>query len=269
MFITKLGIRAWQGGKALINSLTRCKDIVRNTRTHSADTCGLALRTLESDTVSITNKAKQLTKVITKPAIQTTPAVFEGSQVSMHHGLNGINPMCREAYKAATSNKAIDADDMFDVIHGLPKMLKIDKEFAKLPPLDKECIVWRGRFEHPVIERFNQDFKIIDNAKIGDVIIPDTGYSYTGFTKELASHWSSSCGGRTMMFKIKLPKDAKVSRNLEHGGEVVIPRNAEYRLLSKTTNGDHTEVELEYILPKNDNVAEIEELMKKFNIELV
>ena len=72
-----------------------------------------------------------------------------------------------------------------------------------------------------------------------------------------------------MMFKIKLPKGAKVSRNLEHGGEVVIPRNAEYRLISKTTNGDHTEVELEYILPKNDNVAEIEELMKKFNIELV
>lgn len=50
-----------------------------------------------------------------------------------------------------------------------------------------------------------------------------------------------------MMFKIKLPKGAKVSRNLEHGGEVVMPRNAEYRLLSKSTNGNHTEVELEYI----------------------
>lgn len=70
-----------------------------------------------------------------------------------------------------------------------------------------------------------------------------------------------------MMFKIKLPKGAKVSRNLEHGGEVVMPRNAEYRLLSKSTNGNHTEVELEYILPKKDNVTEIEELIKKFNIE--
>lgn len=175
--------------------------------------------------------------------------------------------MVREAYRATKSGKTVDADDMFDVVHGLPRMLKIDKEFAKLPPLEKECIVWRGRFEHPVIERLNQDFKIIDNAKIGDVIIPDTGYSYTGFTKELASHWSNSCGGRTMMFKIKLPKGAKVSRNLEHGGEVVMPRNAEYRLLSKSTNGNHTEVELEYILPKKDNVTEIEELIKKFNIE--
>lgn len=266
MFIARLGIIARRSGKALINSLTHFNGNVRSTSTHSTDICGLELKTLESDTVSITNKAKNTTNAMTKP---TAPAVFEGSQVSMHHGLNGDNCMCREAYKAATSNKIIDKDDMLDVTRGLPRMLKIDKEFAKLPPLEKECIVWRGRFEHPCLERFNQDFSIIDNAKVGDIIIPDTGYSYTGFTKELASHWSSSCGGRTMMFKIKLPKGAKVSRNLEHGGEVVMPRNAEYRLLSKTINGNHIEVELEYILPKKDNVAEIEELMKKFSIEPV
>ncbi len=267
MFIEKLGMKTLRGCKALINTLTHSKGIVRSASTHSTDNCGLALKTLESDAVTITHKGEKVTKAITKPTIPTAPAVFEGSQVSMHHGLNGINTMVREAYRATKSGKTIDADDMFDVVHGLPRMLKIDKEFAKLPPLEKECIVWRGRFEHPVIERFNQDFKIIDNAKIGDVITPDTGYSYTGFTKELASHWSNSCDDRTMMFKIKLPKGAKVSRNLEHGGEVVMPRNAEYRLLSKSTNGNHTEVELEYILPKKDNVTEIEELIKKFNIE--
>lgn len=269
MFITKLGIKAWRGGKAFINSLAHGGGILRSASIHSADTCGLALRKLESDTVSITSKVENVTKVIPRPVIPTAPAVFEGSQVTMHHGLNGMNSRCRDAYNAATSNKAIDADDMFDVIRGLPNMLRIDKEFAQLPPLEKNCIVYRGRFEHPIIKRFNKDFPIIDNARIGDIIIPDTGYSYTGFTEELASHWSSPCGGRTMMFKIKLPKGAKVSRNLEHGGEVVMPRNAEYRLLSKTTNGNHTEVELEYILPKKDNVAEIEELMKRLNIEPV
>ena len=44
-----------------------------------------------------------------------------------------------------------------------------------------------------------------------------------------------------------------------------MPRNAQYRLITKTTYGNRTEVELEYILPEKDNVAEIEELIKKFN----
>ena len=67
------------------------------------------------------------------------------------------------------------------------------------------------------------------------------------------------------MYKIRIPKGAKVSRNLEHGGEVVMPRNAQYRIISKTTYDYRIEVELENILPKKDNVAEIEELIEKFN----
>lgn len=266
MFITKFGIKVWYNSKALIKSLTHSVNKVPVNQ--NADTCGLSLKRLEQDTVSITNRAEKMIKTVNQPTISTAPEVFDGSQVSMHHHLNGGNTMYREAYKAAIKNQPLnDEEDIMFVRCGLPKMLKIDKEFAKLPPLEKDCIVYRGRFEHPVAEYLNEDFTIIDNAKIGDIIIPDKGYSYTGFTKELASRWSSSCGGRTMFFKIRLPKGAKVSRNLEHGGEVVMPRNAEYRLLSKSTNGNHTDVELEYILPKNDNVAEIEELMKRFNIE--
>lgn len=57
---------------------------------------------------------------------------------------------------------------------------------------------------------------------------------------------------RTIMYEIHLPKGAKVSRNLEHGGEVVMPRGAQYKVLDKKVaqNGD-IEVALEYILPKS------------------
>ena len=46
-----------------------------------------------------------------------------------------------------------------------------------------------------------------------------------------------------------------------------MPRNAEYRVVSKTVKGNHTEVTLEYILPQKDNLQEANELMAKFNLE--
>ena len=69
------------------------------------------------------------------------------------------------------------------------------------------------------------------------------------------------------MYTIRLPRGAKVSRSLEHGGEVLMPRNAEYRVVSKTVKGNHTEVTLEYILPKKDNLQEINELMARYNLK--
>ncbi|MCQ2753911.1 MAG: hypothetical protein MJ231_02565 [bacterium] len=269
MFIADLGIKAWQGGKTLINSLTHSKGIVRRVNAHE-DTCGLVLNTLKSDTLSITSKVEQATKVVTKSTIPIAPMVFEGSQVSMHSLLHGQNTSIREIYKMVASGQPLtNTTDIKMVTSGLPAILKVDKEFAKIPPIETDCIVYRGRIEHPISEYFNEDFRIIDKAKIGDIIIPDSGYSYTASKIELAEHFGSSRSDRTMMLKIRLPKGAKVSQGDAKGLgiEVVMPRNAEYRLLSKSTNGNHTEVELEYILPKKDNVVEIEELMKRFNIE--
>lgn len=262
MFLTKLGAKVYQGSKSIINILTRNKSL-KNMGTQSADSCGLALKTLETDTVQIANKVKQPVTEVIQPTIKTAPAVFEGSQVPMHHNIHGGNIRIHEVSKDIISP---DPEDIEYAKHVLSYMHKVDKEFAKLPPIEKDCIVWRGRCEH-FIKRWNTDFEIIEHAKVGDVIIPDTGYSYTGFTRELAECWGRPAEGKSIMYKIKLPKGAKVSRNLEHGGEVVMPRNAEYRVLSKTTNGSRTEVELEYILPTKDNVTEIEELMRKFNID--
>ena len=36
----------------------------------------------------------------------------------------------------------------------------------------------------------------------------------------------------------------------------------------QSKEGNHTEVVLEYILPTKDNVAEVEALAKKFNVDL-
>lgn len=139
------------------------------------------------------------------------------------------------------------------------RMAQIDKEFEQLPPLEKDCIVYRGRAENPTFKRNNVDFEIMEKAKAGDTVIPDTGYSYTAFNYDMANNWCQ--GGRmtdfnnkplrTIMYEIRLPKGAKVSRNLEHKGEVVMPRSAQYKVLDKKvgSNGD-IEVVLEYILPK-------------------
>lgn len=226
------------------------------------ETCGLSLKPLEQDVVEITPKVEKVSQTVTKPVIETAPVVFKGLVVPMHHDLSGRNNYYREAYGQITGITPIK-DSLESIKNILNSMKKVDEKFAELIPLEKECIVWRGRSEHDTIERWNRDFKIIDDAKVGDIIVPDTGYSYTGFKRELAEHWADFIGKRSMMYKIILPKGAKVSRNSEHGGEVVMPRNAQYRLVSKTTYGKRTEVVMEYILPEKDNVAEIKELIKK------
>ena len=199
-------------------------------------------------------------KQIAKSLEKYVPTVSENSAVSMHHSINGENPRIR----AAIADQAINPSELNEYqLNNIKNMKKhiaeIDREFAQLPPLEKDCIVYRGRAEHPIIDEYNADFKIIENAKAGDLVIPDIGYSYTGFHYDLANGWCQ--GGRmldtnnkplrTMMYQINLPKGAKVSRNLEHGGEIIMPRGAQYKVLDKkvAANGD-IEVVLEYILPK-------------------
>ena len=199
-------------------------------------------------------------KQIAKSLEKYVPTVSENSAVSMHHSINGENPRIR----AAIADQAINPSELNEYqLNNIKNMKKhiaeIDREFAQLPPLEKDCIVYRGRAEHPIINEYNADFKIIENAKAGDLVVPDIGYSYTGFHYDLANGWCQ--GGRmldtnnkplrTMMCQINLPKGAKVSRNLEHGGEIIMPRGAQYKVLDKkvAANGD-IEVVLEYILPK-------------------
>ena len=190
------------------------------------------------------------------------PTFAENTQVSMHHDINGYNSKVRETVEARTNGiKGLGEEDVEDIVAAEKYMAKIDKEFTKLPPLEKDCIVYRGRTENPVIKRFNKDFEIMDKAKVGDVIVPDTGYSYTAFNRSMAENWGGEGARsynedgsltRNIMYEIHLPKGAKVSRNGEHGGEVVMPRGAQYIIKDKKVDKEGCmEVVLEYILPKS------------------
>ena len=220
---------------------------------------------LQRDTVQISASTKRWAKPL-QEYIPVMPKDTKGVEIPFHHDVNADNTSIRAVLDGIKLNSLTNRDRI-QLPYIIQDIYDYDKAFSKLTPLEKDCVVYRGRTLSSS-ERFNRDFGIIKNAKNGDIIIPDTGYSYTGFTKNLAYNWSNSYNSETMMYTIRLPKGAKVSRNLEHGGEILMPRGAEYKLISKTQKGNHTDVVLEYILPTKDNVAEVEALAKKFNVEL-
>lgn len=177
------------------------------------------------------------------------PYTDKTTQVSMHHDLNGYNSDIRYTLNRLNKGIAPSEEDAW-LLNAIDK---IDAEFENLPPLEDDFVFYRGRSRHPVIERFNIDFPIIENAKEGDIIVPDNGYSYGAFKKELAACWADGYNTDNMMYEIHVPQGAKVSRNLEHGGEVIFPRSSKYRLISKEKDSRGVlNVVLEYILPEEN-----------------
>lgn len=195
---------------------------------------------LKTDTVSFTGKFNYDNE-------RHYPYTDDFTQVSMHHDINRSNSDIRYILTRLEKGLPLEKYDKWT----LEYISEIDKEFENLPPLEDDFVFYRGRGKNSLIKRFNQDFDVIENAKEGDTIIPDKGYSYGAFKKELAENWSNSVNDN-MMLEIHVPKGAKVSRNGEHGGEVVFPRGAEYKLISKEKDRFGTlNVVLEYILPEN------------------
>lgn len=186
---------------------------------------------LDKDTVSFSHTVKKL------------PFCDKTTQAEKHHDINSYNCQIRDVLNKIANGKELKKHEEFY----LELINEIDAQFAKLPPLEDDFVFWRGRALNFGIERFNKDFRAIEAAKVGDIIVPDKAYSYGAFKKELADNW-----GCDMMMEIHVPKGAKVSRNMEHGGEVVFPRGAEYRLISKEKDEKgFLNVVLEYILPEN------------------
>lgn len=164
------------------------------------------------------------------------PRTSDLTQIAEHHHINGQNTHIRNFLE--NPDQEINGRKIYDREIYEPKIKEIDEALSKLPPLEKDCIFYRG-LSHRFIPQ------VID-GKIGDIVIPDTAYAYTAFNRELAIGF----GDKTILV-IKTPKGAKISRNAEHGGEALFPRNAEYKILSKNKSPDgHHIIELEYILPK-------------------
>lgn len=183
------------------------------------------------------------------------PLTSEATQIKEHHYVHGKNHLYRHVDEKNIGKTRADftkeelmnmSDDRYNEIstntHNkklLEDMKKIDKEMSELPPLEKDCVFYRGVGQ--------KDVPSIMNGNIGDIVSPDNGYAYYGFNRSLATEFS---GG--VILEVKTPKGARISRNMEHDGEAVFPRNAEYKILSKTQTPDgEWRIELEYLLPKN------------------
>lgn len=192
-------------------------------------------------------------------AARNTPDISPNSHVPMHGELCGKNSSIRN-----TINHIQSGIREYDKMN-LQDILLFDEEFNKLPPLLNDCIVYRGRVKNPVSSH-NADFDIVQNSKVGDIIVPDKGYSYAAVKQRITNSFYSD-KGNSIMYTIRLPKGAKVSRTLHAGGEIVMPRGAEYRIISKeTTPVGNFEVTMEYILPKTDNVIQAKNWCQQFNV---
>lgn len=168
---------------------------------------------------------------------------FKGSAVEMHHEIHGANSNIRADIEK--NGKPVVMKEVVD---------KMDADFQNLTPTNEAFTVYRGRSKNPIIERFNADINIIENAKIGDIITPDTAYPYAAFHRKFAECWGgtgANYGKGTMMMEIRVPKGAKLSCNLEHGGEAIFPRSSQFKLVSKGKDPEGImNVVLEYILPQ-------------------
>ncbi len=207
---------------------------------------------LEDDIVQISKQANRWTK---NPNEYIPNCKIPNSQIPSHHIAAGKNPDIRDV---ADLRKGIVEDgEMF----GGYQAIKLDKEFAKLTPLEKDCIGYRivGRSN---IAYKNMPFNVIEHAKIGDTVILDEGCAYA-FQQENLISLNNYNLKNPMLEIIRIPKGARVSRNMEHGGEILMPRGAEYKLISKETVSNGTiKVVLEYILPKSKYPEDIREIRK-------
>ena len=194
---------------------------------------------------------------------ESYPKTSIETQVPSHHEINGYNNHIRAAVEYGDiAEEELPSYLRRSVEFGKDLIEQIDEEFKNLPPLEKDCIGYRGRAENPLIKRANYDFEIMDEAQEGDIVVPDLGYSYASFDRYTASVFGGHGAriykpdgslGRVLNYKIHIPKGAKVSRNKEHGGEFIMPRGAQYKILNKQTSADGSVyVEMEYILPKED-----------------
>lgn len=131
-------------------------------------------------------------------------------------------------------------------------MNKADADFKKLPKSIIKHKLFRGMAS--TSDRVDDGIKVVQNAKIGDTIIPDYGYAYASKSKSIGKDYAfvdrQEWQGPRVLMEIITPKGAQLSRNTRHLKEVVFPRNAKYQIIDKKDENGVTKVVMKYILPK-------------------
>lgn len=129
------------------------------------------------------------------------------------------------------------------------RMLKMDEEFKKLPP-----VIFAQKYYRGIMGENNEGVKILQKANQGDIVMPDRGYAFITKSKDVADSYAryldNSAGGENVFMEIKIPRGAKISRNPFHLREAVMPRNAKFEVLDKQEQEGLTKVILKYIPSK-------------------
>lgn len=181
--------------------------------------------------------------------------------IPMHFDAHGHNFAYREISETGTYDLLAKHHKKLKKFKG--EMKEIDEAFNFLKPAKKENIYYRGLKgwrdpelpEHPN----NYGVNIVENAKIGDRIMPDYGYSYTSFNENVPKghmytpEQINNGGVNSWLLEIHTPQNAKISRKEDLSQEGLFPRKAEYIVKDKRIdNNGIKRVILEYILPKNN-----------------
>ena len=100
----------------------------------------------------------------------------------------------------------------------------------------------------------NDVAQILRKSKIGDVVVPDNGYSFITKSKDTALGYATRCDGKgdetSVFMEILLPSGSKISKNPFHLREAVMPRCAKYEVAGKKEENGILRVILRYLPEK-------------------
>ena len=237
MFITRIGIKALEGGKTLLKTLTRAKGLIK----------GAAIKPLEKDTIEIAGRRVAKPTVVNEPFCEQ----FWRSQnlrlfkrpyhsVSYHDYLHGIN------HHLTTHTDPEGLNQLFMQTGITPKEMIIltDAEFKALPKTTEtirsfRCIGEKPAFFEKEYARYTKSLEI----KKGEIIrMPE--YAYSSIDINFAKNFLYGTNG--IIYDIEIPVGSRVSIS---GCDIVFPRSSRFECLGKEVKDGVTTIKIRYIQP--------------------
>lgn len=162
----------------------------------------------------------------------------------------------------------------------------IDDQFRLLKPLEEPIVAYRGmNNQHRSVRALDNMCENIAKLKEGDIFVLDNGYSFYGTSSDCLKMFGNrskglSDGTKVIRITANFPQGSYVSRgistNPEYGLELLTPRGANYKLVSKKPNQyngydivvDYTQGEFPPKLKINQQLKEVEEhLLKRGDLD--
>lgn len=164
------------------------------------------------------------------------------------------NLKIRDFSKLEAEGRLNEASDYIMGAKGIVQ--EVDAEFRRLTgQLLPRRKYYRGIADSSYEE--HEGLKVLHEAKVGDAVCPDRGYAFASRQRGIGQDYAfindpAWANRPRMLLEIRTPIGSKLSHNSSHLGEVVFPRNAQFKVLKKEERKDgFTKVVLKYLLPKS------------------